>query len=152
MHGAIRNRLEELLRGGRLAGGEEVKQHLVSCGKCRAELDTMESQSGMIRLLRAPETVEPAPGFYARVLQRIEETARISIWAALAYSPISSRIAYVTLTLALVLGGYVIASESRDGDLRPGESIVAQTVHVDVPVVGDASQQRQAVLQNFATH
>lgn len=150
MHGAIRNRLEDLLRRGRLMAGREVNEHLVSCGECSNELDAMEAQSNLIRTLRSPEVLEPAPGFYARVMQRIEEQrARLSIWAALAYSPALSRIAYVTLTLAIALGGYVITSEIQDGDLS-GRPVLS--AHVDAPVMGDASQQRQAVLENFATH
>lgn len=149
MHGAIRNRLEDLLANEHVADGTQITDHLASCNECRVELDAMTEQSKFLRLLRPPEPVEPAAGFYARVMQRIEESARISIWAALAYSRASSRIVYVTLTLALVLGGYVIASETRDGDLTTGPNLVA---HVDATVTGDASQQREAVLVNFASH
>lgn len=150
MHGAIRNRLEDLLQHGRVTAGQEVNNHLASCGECSAELGVMESQSKLLGLLRSPELIDPAPGFYARVLQRIDEQAsRVSAWAALACSPVLSRIAYVTLTLALVLGGYVITSEARDGDLTGRPTMLA---HVDAPVTGDAVQQRQAVLENFATH
>jgi hypothetical protein len=105
----------------------------------------------MLKLLRAPEGLEPVPGFYARVLQRIEERAKESMWASILYSPLSPRIAYVSLTMALLLGSYVIAAESRDGHLNQ-EPAVVQPAHYDAPVVGDRSQQRDAVLENFAAH
>ncbi|MBV8552465.1 MAG: hypothetical protein JOY54_14275 [Acidobacteriaceae bacterium] len=107
----------------------------------------MRAQTAMLRSLRSPEEVEPAAGFYARVMQRIEERAKDSIWAVFVYSPFGKRLAYASLTIAVVLGSYVVAQETRDGHLL-GENMVAQDVHV--PVVGDQAQQRDAVLQNFA--
>ena len=111
----------------------------------------MTTQAELIRLLRAPEEMEPAPGFYARVLQRIEERTKDSIWAVFLYPPFAKRLVYASLSVALMLGTYVITQESRDGHLG-GENIVAQDAHEDSPVFGDASQQRDAVLANFAAH
>jgi hypothetical protein len=150
MHGSIRNRLEDLLAAERPAAEQgDQSGHLASCFECASELEVLKAQSQMMRLLRAPEELEPAAGFYARVLQRIEERAKESVWAALIYSPVSSRIAFASLTLALVAGSYVVAAETREADL--GNSIVAQA-HYDAPVVGSPAEQRDAVLQNFASH
>lgn len=90
-------------------------------------------------------------GFYARVLQRIEERGDRSIWSVFIDSPFGRRLAYASLTIAIVLGSYVVTQESRDGHLR-GANMMAQEMHYDAPVVGDQSQQRDAVLENFATH
>lgn len=150
MHGSIRSRLEDLLSAKRPVAEQEDRDHLASCPECASELEILKAHSEMLHTLRAPEEMEPAPGFYARVLQRIEERTKESIWASLIYSPISSRIAYVSLTLALVAGSYVIASETRDGHLT-GTRMMAQ-VHYDAPVVGSVDEQRDAVLQNFASH
>ncbi len=152
MHRSIRDRLEDLL-GADLPAGSEANSgaHLASCPECSAELTAMKAQSEMLRVLRASEQAEPAPGFYARVLQRIEERGDRSIWSVLIDSPFGMRLAYVSLTVAILLGSYVVAQESRDGHLR-SENIVAQDMHYDAPVVGDRAQQRDAVLENFATH
>ncbi len=148
MHGSIRDRLEDLLSPKRPAAGErDLTDHLASCSECLSELHAMEDQSVMLQALRAPEGLEPAPGFYARVMQRIEERAKETIWGALIRSPIFPRVAYASLTVALVLGSYVVASETRDGHLTAG-----LTAHNDAPVIGDVSQQRDAVLENFASH
>jgi len=150
MHGLVRNRLEDLLAATQsIAGPEDHADHIGSCSECASELEVFKMHGQMLKMLRAPDEMEPAPGFYARVLQRIEERAKESIWASLLYSPISSRIAYVSLTLALVAGSYVIASETRDGHL--GNRIVAQA-HYDAPVTGSVAEQRDAVLENFAAH
>jgi hypothetical protein len=109
----------------------------------------MKTQAEMLRSLRAPEEVEPAAGFYARVLQRIEEQTIESIWAVFVNSPIGNRLVYASLTLALVLGSYVIAQESRDGEYHKSR-VVAQNVQFDA-VFGDSQQQRDAVLVNFVS-
>jgi len=148
MHGSIRSELENLLEGR--ASASEVKQHLQSCGACATEVDAMRDQIQWFRSLRDGEEVEPAGGFYARVMQRIEERAKDSIWAVFVYSPFGKRLALASLSLAVLLCSYVVAEEKLDGHLT-SESAVQQ-VHYDVPVEGDQAQQRDAVLQNFAVH
>src|SRR5579884_2625494 len=126
MHGFIRDRLEDLLAGrGTATDNAASMKHLSSCAGCAAELASMREQAGALRTLRAPEEVQPAPGFYARVLQRIDERTRESIWAPFIYSPFTKRLVYASLTLAVMLGTYVITAETRDGHLT-GERIVAQ--------------------------
>lgn len=151
MHGSIRDRLEDLLAARGAAVGTDLNEHLSSCAACSAELDAMDAQSQMLRSLRSPEEIEPAAGFYARVLQRIEERTKDSIWGVLIYSPFGKRLAYASLTIALMLGTFVITQEIRDGHLQ-GERIVAQRLHYDAAVVGSQDQQRDAVLANFASH
>ncbi len=153
MHGSIRDRLEDLLGAGRKTVGDEQLAHLAACPDCSLEVNKMEAQSEMLRLLRAPEQVEPTVGFYSRVMQKVEEQrAKGSIWTALATSPFGTRLVYASLTLAVVLGSYVIVQDDQDG-IPGGHGMVAQTaVHVDAQVFGDLSQQRDAVLTNFASH
>lgn len=149
MHESIRNNLESLLDGSPSAG--EVRKHLASCGDCAGTIAAMRSQTTLLRSLRPAEEFEPAVGFYARVMQRIEERAKDSIWAVFVYSPIGKRFALASLSLALVLGSYVVAQEKLDGHLT-GDTSVAQQVHYDAPMNGSLAQQRDAVLENFAAH
>jgi predicted anti-sigma-YlaC factor YlaD len=155
MHRCTRDQLESLLASEQGNAGldeNSAKEHLAHCSECAKEVATMSEQAQFLRLLRAPEGMEPNAGFYARVLQRIEERAKQSIWTSLIYSPISSRIAYASLTVALALGSYVIAAESHDGHLSKGIEYAQSVGHYDAPVVGDRTQQRDAVLENFAVH
>lgn len=152
MHGSIQDRLEELLVARGVAGEDkQVGQHLSSCPECSSELDVMKHQSELLQLLRAPEESEPSPGFYAKVLQRIEEQAKGSIWSVFIYSPFGKRLVYASLTVAMALGTYVITQESRDGHLHV-VTLVAQDFHNDALVEGNEAQQRDAVLANFASH
>jgi hypothetical protein len=148
MHGSIRIELENLLEGRGSTG--EAQQHLKSCRACATAVDVMQEQTQLFSSLRAGEDIEPAGGFYARVMQRIEERAKDSIWAVFVYSPFGKRLALASLSVAVLLCSYVVAAEKLDGHLT-AESAVQQ-VHYDVPVEGDQAQQRDAVLQNFAVH
>ncbi|MBV8811552.1 MAG: hypothetical protein JO033_23035 [Acidobacteriaceae bacterium] len=109
----------------------------------------MQSQGVLLRSLRASEELEPPPGFYARVMQRIEEAGVRSVWTAFAESRFGVRLAYASLTIAIILGSYVVSAERRDGHLR-GQTIVAQDVDYAAPVTGDLAHQRDAVLENIA--
>jgi hypothetical protein len=68
----------------------------------------MQVQAELFRTLRVREEVDPAPGFYARVIQRIEERAKESMWAAFLLSPFAKRLTYASLALAVMLGTYVV--------------------------------------------
>lgn len=153
MHGSIRDRLKHLLGAERSTGHNDASDHLSSCLpsylEYSADFEKFRAQSEMLRMLRAPEEAEPAPGFYARVLQRIEEQARESIWAAFIYSRFANRLVYTSLMVALVLGSYVIAHERQDGHLS---HMMADNVPAGAPVFGDQTQQRDAVLANFEAY
>ncbi|MBV9761822.1 MAG: hypothetical protein JO340_14770 [Acidobacteriaceae bacterium] len=151
MHGFIRGRVEDLLAARDAAEDPRVAEHLSSCTECSSELEAMEAQAEALQCLRAPEDLEPSAGFYARVMQRIEERAKDSMWAGFIYSPFARRLTYVSLAAALLLGSFVIGQETRDGHLT-GEGMIAQQLHDDAPVTGSRQQQREAVLVNFASH
>jgi hypothetical protein len=152
MHESIRRRLEELLDAGSSVWGNDIPdEHLAVCPECSAEIAAMRDQAMVLRSLRAPEEVEPLPGFYARVMQRIEGGYVRSVWTIFADSPFGTRLAYASLTVAIILGSYVVSAERRDGHLRT-ETVVAQDVHYDPPVTGDLAHQRDAVLENIAIH
>lgn len=152
MHGSTQDRLEELLADrGAVDSVEDVREHVSSCPECSSELQAMKAQAGLLQLLRPAEAIEPLPGFYSRVLQRIEQHAKGSIWAVFIYSPFGKRLVYASLTLALALGTYVVTQESRDGHLG-AQNVVASDFHEDALVEGNPAQQRDAVLANFAFH
>jgi hypothetical protein len=163
MHESIRNGLEDLLSGKGTAGSmglsdklgtgvsRELREHLRSCVDCSSEVDAMSAQAALLRSLRAPEEAEPAPGFYARVIQRVEETGVCSMWAFFIYSPFGKRLSFASLALALLLGSYVIAQETQDGHLL-ANNVTSQVSSYDMPVEGSVAQQRDAVLVNFVSY
>jgi hypothetical protein len=151
MHGSIRDRLEDLLTAERPAVRQETSDHLSSCAECSAELQQMKSQAQLLHNLRPPEEVEPTPGFYARVMQKIEERTKDSIWAAFIYNPFSKRLVFASLTLAILLGTYLVDREEQDGHFS-ADSTIAQNDIESAEVTGNQAQQRDAVLVNFASY
>lgn len=112
MHRVVEDRLEEVL-AGKLPAGHEVFAHLKACAECREETDGMLAQNELLRAFRVSEftDAEPRPGFYARVLERIEAQRPVSIWALFTDSVFGRRLATASLGLALLTGVYAISSE-----------------------------------------
>jgi anti-sigma factor RsiW len=151
MHEPVRNHLEDLLaRKNGVIGQGKPGLHLQSCPECLSEFKSMQAQSELFQSLRAPEEMEPAVGFYARVLQTIEDRAKGSIWAGFIYSPVRARLAYMALSLAVVLGAYVVAQETHESNLEHQRAVV-ERAYADPPEFGSPTQQRDAVLVNLVS-
>lgn len=109
MHRLIQDGLEDVLAGK--PGTELARQHLKECEECREGIAAMREQAALLRLLRAPAEAEPRPGFYARVMERIESQGAVSIWNLFFDSMFGRRIALASLVLALLMGAYIVSSE-----------------------------------------
>ena len=108
MHRRMRDHVEELLSGKADASGDV---HLKECGDCREEIAGMQKQAQLLRALRSSAGEEPRSGFYARVMERIENQTGVSIWSLFFDSPFGRRIAIASMALALCLGVYLVSSE-----------------------------------------
>ena len=111
MHRLIEKHLEEALALSDLPEDHAVRQHLNDCGECRIEVDAMREHSELLRGWRAPAEMDPRPGFYARVWDRIEAQRPVSIWGLFTESVWGRSLAVASLSVALLMGGYVISSE-----------------------------------------
>jgi hypothetical protein len=127
MHRLIQDHLEEVLRE---TDGERVNHpvaaHLASCEECREEVAAMRLHASMLRALRAPQSnsgtnflgnsplndeIAPRPGFYARVMERIEAQRPIDIWQLFSESVFGRRIAVASMALAFLFSIYLVSSE-----------------------------------------
>lgn len=149
MHGPIRDRLEELLNANTQHTG--LDQHVAACSECARQLSEMRNQALLLRTLRTDE-VEPAPGFYARVRQRIEEEGVRSIWSVFLDGPFGKRLALASLALALALATWLVGVEREDGHMGSAPVIAQEATAPDVPVTGDQAHQRDVVLVNLASY
>jgi hypothetical protein len=120
MHRVIRDHLEEVLAQAPLAG--PAKQHLEDCKQCRDEVMRMRDHALALRSLRPTEDIEPRPGFYARVMERIEAQGPASIWSVFSESPFGRRIAVASMALALAIGVYLFSAE------QPETGVTSQSV------------------------
>lgn len=151
MHELIRKKLEELLTAD--PPQEEAARHLASCANCAAEFSQMKEHAALLHLLRPQEEVEPAVGFYARVIQRIEENGVSSVWSVLTEGAFGTWLAYASLALALLVGGWLFTTERQDGHIG-SEPVIAHTSpsSSDMQISGDKAHQRDVVLVNLASY
>ena len=166
MHREIRHHIEDVLASSKPVPGSE---HLAQCEECRIEIQRMREQTALLRELRAPESFasEPRPGFYARVMERIEAEGPISIWNLFIESAFGRRIAVASLALALLVGVYLVTSERSAQDpmvaaqesqpeisgqqLVAGEDAPARVItQMDQSSAGESSED--AVLANLVTY
>jgi hypothetical protein len=155
MHRQVREHLEEVLTepgsgaptqraqgpSGRLAQGAQsagsidtVGRHLAECRECGDEVRAMREQAALLRQLRASskgseQDLEPRPGFYARVMERIEAEGPGSIWSLFFESAFGRRLAAASLALAVLLAVCLITAERFSGP----ESEVAFDVTEQAP-------------------
>lgn len=167
MHQQIRHNLEDYLRGGHLQDSglpEEFQAHLGECAECAQELQSVEEQARLLQSLRNQQNAEPQAGFYARVVERIEqriEAQRASFWAPFLDRKFGFRLAVASAALVALLGTYLVTSEPGGpefasapsvvytGDSGAGQSLsgaqaAAETVQ--------QQQQRDAVLVDLASY
>jgi len=136
MHRIIRDHLEDVLTGPGSAPEHPAGKHLGNCAECRDAVAAMRDQAAMLRQWRPAagmETAEQRPGFYARVLDRIEAQGPGSVFTAFFDSLFGRRIAMASLALALLLGVYVISSEQMSEPEIAGGDGLPVTLVSDLP-------------------
>jgi anti-sigma factor RsiW len=146
--------LEDYLRGvpGR-ALPPEFEEHLRSCEECREELSWMQEQSQMLHVLASPQQVDPAPGFYARVMEKIESQQSGSFWNVFLEPAFGRRIMATSLTLALLLGSFVAFTEAKKNPAPEPNAEVLMAVQEHPPNLGaNVQQDRNTVLVSLATY
>ena len=103
MHRLVRDHIEDIVAGVESAS---VTAHLKACAECQSDVTAMRAQSAALRELRAPNDAEPRPGFYARVMERIEAQGPLLSGVCSSNRRFGRRIAVASLALALLLGVY----------------------------------------------
>lgn len=154
MHKPIRERLEEYLRGAGEQGHlVEFRAHLGSCGNCREEVGAMEAQARMLRILGQAEEVEPAAGFYARVMESIEARRVASLGNAFLDPAFERRLIFACLSAVIVLGSYLVYTE-QGPSFEPSSPV---TIMASEPLGQgrfgtDPQSDREAVLLSLASY
>lgn len=158
MHRLIRDHLEEVLTGEGAQPDHPAGKHLEECEECRNEIALMRGHGDILRQWQSSTELEPPPGFYARVMERIEAQAPVSIWDLFFDSPWGRRIAMASLALALLLGGYLVGTERMPeqyavASVDVGLSVPDLNSNADQPgTVLAAAPDQDAVLVNLVTY
>jgi hypothetical protein len=162
MHQPVKDSLEEYLRGmgGKFESAvpQDMAAHLGSCRECADELSELERQSVALRSLRAPDALELRAGFYARVMQRIDDARTSnSVWSAFLDPIFAKRLVLASGTLVVLLGTYLISTEPGYPTSSPAPAAVAvsspdATATSDEPENVTSPQERDAVLVSLASY
>jgi hypothetical protein len=112
MHRLIQDHLEEVLADPN--GNESAAAHLAECGECREEISAMREHASMFSTLRSnDDSLAPRPGFYARVMERIEAQRPIDIWQLFFDSVFARRMAMASVALVVLFSLYLVSSERQ---------------------------------------
>ena len=148
MHRVIRDHLEQVLADS----DSPARAHLNECEECRGEIATMREQAHMIRSLRNTQEAEPRPGFYARVMERIEAEGPASIWNVFSESPFGRRIAVASMALALAIGVFLFTAEQPETGVASNPIVFAGEDQPGVDLTNSGAPDRAAVLVNLVTY
>lgn len=160
MHRVIRDHLEAVLAETdhpvSAAGGGPAKLHLEQCAECRGEIEAMREHARLLRGMRGPQ-MEPRAGFYARVMERIENQGPASIWYVFSESPFARRIAFASMALAMAIGVYLYSSAPQETLMaQPAAPFISTTLPGEDQPGLDLTQpggpDRNAVLVNLVTY
>jgi len=127
-------------------------RHIEECSECREAVETMDAQAELIRVLKAPPELDPSPGFYARVMERIESQKANSIWSVFLEPLFARRVVYASAVLTLLLGVFLFTSPKQEvmaGSMP--EQILSEEVPPPAQLV-DLEQDRNVVFVQFATY
>jgi hypothetical protein len=172
MHRLVRENLENVLTGA--TGEHPAVQHLTECEECRDEVAAMRQHAELLHGWRSWDShlndslsasSEPRPGFYARVLERIEAQTPQSIWSLFFESALGRRIAVASLALAVLMGVSLVSMERTDAPELASYQDVLEMVPVEAPVIEgqfaalrdepvmiDGSPDPDSVLVNLVTY
>lgn len=149
MHQPTREGLEMFLAG---KPEPAFLAHLNECPECQQLANQFESQSTIIRSLRPTEDVEPLPGFYARVMDRIEVQKNSSIWSVFLEPLFARRLMYASAVLTVIMGIFLFTSPKDEmmASTMP-EQILAEEMPPPAQLV-DLEQDRNTVFVQLTTY
>lgn len=156
MHILVSENLEGYLSGHLDAADQQaVEAHLAQCPGCRQEWELLRESAEQIRSLRPQDMdLDPAPGFYARVIDRIDRDREVPFWAMLLDPGFGRRIVFACLMLLALLGAYVAAVEQVDypSKHRPEAILAGQPAPLPAPRLGpNLDRNRGAVLATLVS-
>lgn len=111
----------------------------------------MQEQSRLIRSLAPSREMDPAAGFYARVMNRVEKQQTSSIWSAF-LDPVFGRSlsAAAIATVLLVFGFLAYTRAGVQPEMFPAEAMVTTDSHPPLGI--DRDRDRETVFVTLATY
>ncbi|HTP33923.1 MAG TPA: zf-HC2 domain-containing protein [Candidatus Acidoferrales bacterium] len=129
MHVVVMESLEEYLSGTlNPESRRDIEAHLSICESCRQEVAGMQEISGLFSAMVPDEVIEPAPGFYARVMREVGSRRPVPTFAGLFGLDLAfaRRLVFASLLLLAALGSYLVTRESEYPAGSSPEAVMAQ--------------------------
>jgi predicted anti-sigma-YlaC factor YlaD len=131
MHAVVMESLEEYLAGTLPPVLlRDIETHLGTCRMCREEIQGMREVSQLFGSLQTQETEawSAAPGFYAKVMERVSQRKAAPGFANLFSLDLvfGRRLVFASLLTLAVLGGYLVSHETAIPVGPSPEAILAQ--------------------------
>lgn len=152
MDSFLQERLEDYL-AGRLSGQElsDFESRLERDTAAADEVLAFSETSALFAELKVDpsEEMEPAPGFFYRVMERVEAEQQNSIWALFMQPFVVRRFAFAALMWLLMLGSVaVMHDDSTAQSVQLAESILKQQPpeQIYVRMGPDLDQNRDSML------
>ena len=151
MHKPVLIHLESYLQGVR---NMELESHIAACSGCREQVALMRENAGLFLTLSASEVPEVRPGFYGRVIARIESQGKPGFWSLLLDPTFGRRLVYSSLSLVILMSVYLLATETPTNSFASysPEMILSQPKSDSGQPIGTNPQRdRDTVLVNLTT-
>jgi anti-sigma factor RsiW len=154
-------RIEEMLEDylhGSLTGARraEFTAALATAdAETRRMVEAFREHSRLLRSLRAEEELAPAPGFYARVMDRVEQQRVPSVWVSFVEPMFFKRLALATLALLVLLSVTVWSTPGHEEEMyavAPVVQMAAEEEPIQVMDVSNRESSRDAILVNLTTY
>jgi anti-sigma factor RsiW len=129
MHAVVVESLEEYLSGTlKPVALRGIEAHLADCEACREEVASMQEISVLFREIVPREAIEPAPGFYHRVMRQVGGRKALPAFASLFSLDLAfgRRVVFASLLALAALGGYLVSRESDFASGPSPELVMAQ--------------------------
>ncbi|MEZ5399698.1 MAG: hypothetical protein R2729_08505 [Bryobacteraceae bacterium] len=162
MDRVIEEHLEDYLRGTLDPNGiAELERALAADAEAGALVKQFRAQADLLRELRPPQDaveLEPAPGFYARVMNRVEAERAPSIWSVFAEPLFFRRLAFASGALLVLLGVLMATGEPRQQPMFADRQVIRPEIEmarepdpvIDVTTV--SSGDRARILVDLTTY
>ena len=150
MHHPVLDHLETYLQGAR---NLELESHIAACPGCREQVALMKEHTELFLTLSAPEA-SIHPGFYGRVIARIESQAKPGFWSLLLDPTFGRRLVYGSLSLVILMSVYLVATEPSANNFASfsPEMILSQPrPPARQPIGTDPQRDRDTELVNLTT-
>lgn len=153
MHQPIENGLEDYLTGrAGTASYQGFVAHVAVCVECAVEVGMMKQQAEWMHELRAPADAEPSPGFYARVMDRIEAQSVKSFWGVFLEPGFGGRLALACLVLFVLLSSAVWQADPSPVLHQSNPVSILAAEEMPAATGTDPSRDRTVVLTNLASY